>query len=197
MLLFSLLLIFLLIILIIGALFFGRLKLIEKERIQKELKRKEEKKKKLPEIIKQNPDNKPEIIEREGVLVKLAPRRASIIMIIEPDDNLLKKLAKIMVKNKYDVVLCKEPLEAWKKMQETKPDLILVDWDKLGERGLDLLRRVRSEVLFAELPVIFLTSPTQNLKTVLLGQKEGISGIVQKPYQEDVMINQISYFLNE
>ncbi len=194
---FSFLLFFLLIVLIVGAIFYGRLKSIEKERIKKYLKRKEEKNKKLFEVEKRVQESKPQIVEREGVLVRLAPVRSSLIMIIEPNDNLLKKLAKIMLENNYDVILCKGSLEAWRKMQGTKPDLVLADWDKMNDEAIDFLRRIRSNVLFVEIPVIFLTSSSQSLKSVLVGQREGINGIVQKPYQEEVLVNQISYFLNE
>ena len=66
-------------------------------------------------------------------------------------------------------------------LQTTKIDLIVSDWNMPKMSGLDLLRHVRSEEKFKDLPFLMVTAEAQK-ENVVEAVKARVSNYVVKPF---------------
>lgn len=72
----------------------------------------------------------------------------------------------------------------------TPVGLIVSDWNMPGSTGLDLLKRVRAESRFKDLPFLLLTAEAES-KQVAEAVKAGVSGYVVKPFTVDSLRAQL------
>jgi CheY-like chemotaxis protein len=52
-----------------------------------------------------------------------------------------------------------EGLEAWQKVQEVVPDLVIADMDLSGMSGLDLVHTIKSDPKLSHVPVVLMGIP--------------------------------------
>ena len=73
--------------------------------------------------------------------------------------------------------------EGWQMVQETRPaiDLIISDWDMPNGSGIDLVKRIRGDQRFSQIPFILLSEETSSPK-ILEAMKSGIDNYVLKPF---------------
>ena len=58
------------------------------------------------------------------------------------------------------VIAMSDPIKFWEALQETSPDLLILDLDMLPVSGIDLCQVVRNEDRWREVPILFLTAHT-------------------------------------
>jgi DNA-binding response OmpR family regulator len=90
---------------------------------------------------------------------------AKTILIIEDDKFLRELIAQKLVKEGYETSEAIDGEEGIKKVQETKPDLVLLDLILPGIDGFEVLSKMREDPSLAQIPVIILSN---------LGQKEDV-----------------------
>ncbi len=90
---------------------------------------------------------------------------AKTILIIEDDKFLRELIAQKLRKEGYEVSEAVNGEEGIKKVQEEKPDLVLLDLILPGIDGFEVLSKFRDDPGLAQIPVIILSN---------LGQKEDI-----------------------
>ena len=56
------------------------------------------------------------------------------------------------------VTTLNDPLRFWEVLEETQPDLLVLDLEMPGLNGIDLCKAVRADRRFGQLPVVFVTS---------------------------------------
>ena len=74
------------------------------------------------------------------------------------------------------------------------PELILLDIMMPDIDGFDALKRLRADVNYAKIPVIFLTSKNDNA-TEALGFEMGVIDFISKPFSGPVLLNRIKTHL--
>ena len=79
---------------------------------------------------------------------------SKIILIIEDDSFLQGLEATKLQKEGYKIMVAKDNIEAFKTLEETKPDLILLDLMLPGVDGFAVLKQIRESKNFAKIPVI-------------------------------------------
>lgn len=87
------------------------------------------------------------------------------ILIIEDDKFLRELIAQKLIKEGYKTSEAIEGEEGLKKIQEEKPDLVLLDLILPGIDGFEVLSKVKTDPELTKIPVIILSN---------LGQKEEI-----------------------
>ena len=90
---------------------------------------------------------------------------AKTILIIEDDKFLRELIAQKLIKEGYRASEAVEGEEGLKKIQEEKPDLVLLDLILPGIDGFEVLSRMKADPNLAQIPVVILSN---------LGQKEEI-----------------------
>ena len=76
--------------------------------------------------------------------------------------------------------------QAWQLISTTQPGfgLVISDWNMPQCTGLDLLKRVRGDARFAQLPFLMVTAEAEQHQ-ILEAVKAGVSGYVIKPFSAD------------
>jgi len=82
------------------------------------------------------------------------------ILVVDDEPMISRALTTLLGKRGMSVTAVNDPLRFWTVLDETKPNLILLDLEMPKISGTELCRVVRSDPRWSELPVIFLTGHT-------------------------------------
>jgi chemosensory pili system protein ChpA (sensor histidine kinase/response regulator) len=123
-----------------------------------------------------------------------APARIATIMVVDDSLTVRKVTQRLLEREGYRVLLAKDGVDALEQMQETRPDLMLVDIEMPRMDGFDLTRHVRGDAATQALPIIMITSRTADKhRNVALGL--GVDAYFGKPFQEDALLAAITGLL--
>jgi DNA-binding NtrC family response regulator len=100
------------------------------------------------------------------------------ILIIDDDDLICISLKKLLVKLGYDVETCQEAGEAFEKIEEFEPDVILLDIYLTTHNGLELLKQFQKK--YFHIPVIMITGYS-DVKMAVTAIKSGAYDFLLKP----------------
>jgi len=82
----------------------------------------------------------------------------------------------------YTVISAGDGEEAWEKIQETIPDLLITDCQMPRLDGLGLIRRIRQDERTESLPVFMLTGKGFELLQENIDEQLNIQKIITKPF---------------
>ncbi len=89
-----------------------------------------------------------------------------------------------------DLMEAENGVDALKKLEDNKVDLILADWNMPEMNGEQLVRELKSTDEYKDIPVLMVT--TRGTKEdVVTAVKMGVNGYVVKPFTPDVLKNKI------
>ncbi|MCX7172218.1 MAG: response regulator [Proteobacteria bacterium] len=120
-------------------------------------------------------------------------------LLVVDDDEFFRSLTQETLKESgYEVETAEDGLAAWEKIDRSPVqfDLMLLDKQMPGEDGISLLKRIKSDDRFKELPVIMLTSDNRQ-QDIIEGLAAGASYYLIKPSSEDVLLLVIKNALDE
>jgi len=106
---------------------------------------------------------------------------ANILIVDDIEDN-LEILGDLLSFNGYEVQTASSGESALKRVQESRPDLILMDILMSGINGYEVCTRLKAEESTRDIPVIFVSSMT-DIDSKVTGFKVGGVDYINKPYQ--------------
>ena len=95
--------------------------------------------------------------EIDGYMKTEAKHNKKIVLVVDDSGAVLRNV-KGWLEDKYQVVLANSGTMAIKYLSTNRPDLVLLDYEMPILDGRQVLQMIRSEMEFADIPVIFLTS---------------------------------------
>ncbi|HEX7241676.1 MAG TPA: response regulator, partial [Longimicrobiaceae bacterium] len=110
----------------------------------------------------------------------LNPAAAVHVLAVDDDPQILDALGALLEPHGIRVHGVGNPLRFWTALEETSPDLVVLDVDMPHLGGIELCRVLRSDVRRAALPVLFLTAST-SADTVYRVFAAGADDYVSKP----------------
>lgn len=86
-----------------------------------------------------------------------------------------------------DVLEAEHGVEAWQIMERT-PDInvLITDWNMPEMNGLDLVRKVRAEKKYENMPIIMVTTEGGKAE-VITALKAGVNNYIVKPFTPQVL----------
>lgn len=105
----------------------------------------------------------------------------SIILIVDDEPAGRHTLESILEGQGYDLVMAENGTQAIEKAKQVLPDVILLDVMMPGMDGFEVCKRLRTDPLLAEVPIIFLTA-LDDRKSLLNGLEAGADDYLTKPY---------------
>jgi two-component system chemotaxis response regulator CheY len=101
-------------------------------------------------------------------------------------------LGKLEYKNVYDNATVPEAIATLERMHTsgTPVDIVLSDWEMPQYTGLEMLKEVRSNEKFANLPFIMVTA-VRSTDNVMAALQAGVSGYLVKPFSEAQLLAQL------
>ncbi len=118
----------------------------------------------------------------ENYIKKYGNQNKSKILVVDDSGAMLRNV-KGWLENKYNVILANSGAMAIKALSINKPDLVLLDYEMPIVDGKQVLQMIRSEMDFATIPVIFLTSrdDEESVKAVMELRVQGYLLKTQSP----------------
>ena len=103
-------------------------------------------------------------------------------------------IAKDALKEHYKVLTMASACKMFDMLPKIRPSLILLDIEMPEMDGFEAFSKLKTEAGFSDIPVIFLTSMTDD-KTEARGLDMGAVGFVKKPFDAPDLLRKIEYNL--
>lgn len=82
------------------------------------------------------------------------------LLIVDDDLQLLDFLHGLLEPWGFKLTLLKDPKQLWEMLEQTIPDLLILDVEMPGLNGIELCQVMRNEPRWSNLPVLFLSAHT-------------------------------------
>ena len=114
------------------------------------------------------------------------------IYYVEDDEDISQTVKKYLNQQGYKTTVLRTIKDAKHALQNTCPDMVLVDWNMPDGNGNTLCQWIREN--YKELPVIFLTV-RGDTDDIVSGFKNGADDYVVKPFELEVLLSRIRALL--
>ena len=112
------------------------------------------------------------------------------ILVVDDSKTELHHLSEVLGKRGYSVRTAENGEEAMRRLEEEKPQLILMDVVMPGQNGFQLTRSLTRDPRFSDVPVILCTSKNQETDRVW-GMRQGARDYIVKPVDQTELMGKI------
>ena len=102
------------------------------------------------------------------------------VLVVDDSKTELMFMTDLLQKNGFTVKTAENAEDAFRRLAEEKPDLILMDVVMPGQNGFQLTRAITRDPLYADVPIIMCTSKNQETDRVW-GMRQGARAYMTKP----------------
>ena len=113
------------------------------------------------------------------------------VLVVDDSKTELMFMTDLLQKNGFAVKTAEGADDAFRRLAEEKPDLILMDVVMPGQNGFQLTRAITRDPNFADVPIIMCTSKNQETDRVW-GMRQGARDYIVKPVDPAELIAKIS-----
>lgn len=85
--------------------------------------------------------------------------------------------------------------QALEMLAQSKPDLILSDWNMPNISGIELIQKIRDNPAFSTIPVIFITAEAEK-NSIIKSLQFGVADYILKPFNDENVKSKICSALN-
>ena len=131
---------------------------------------------------------------KPAISVRSSTESKTTILVVDDSVTVRKVTSRFLERQGFNVVLAKDGIDALEILQETTPDLMLLDIEMPRMDGFEVASQVRHNRRLQQLPIIMITSRT--------GEKHrerafeiGVNDYMGKPFQENQLLNKIQGLL--
>ncbi|MCB1965832.1 MAG: response regulator, partial [Candidatus Accumulibacter sp.] len=118
-----------------------------------------------------------------------------IVVMVADDSKVVRvKTGRLLGAHRYQVVMAEDGLDAARQIESALPDVLVTDVDMPGMSGLQLTRQLRGSATTAPLPIIMVTSDSEQLREE--AKAAGVDVLLGKPYPEEQLIAHIQRLVN-
>lgn len=142
-------------------------------------------------------DKKEELTVEEPIEIdeEIKARIKDARMLIVEDDESIRHMLDSIFKAYYQTTLAVDGEDAWEKIQEEEPDIVLSDVVMPRMSGTELCRKIKGEFNTCHIPVVLLTARTAVEHTVE-GLKLGADDYITKPFNVNILISRCNNLVN-
>jgi chemosensory pili system protein ChpA (sensor histidine kinase/response regulator) len=109
------------------------------------------------------------------------------VMVVDDSITVRKVTARLLQKYGFDVVTARDGVDAMALLQDTVPDMMLLDVEMPRMDGFELATLMRNDERLRQIPIIMITSRTGDKHRERAGQI-GVDRYLGKPYQEHELL---------
>ncbi len=122
-------------------------------------------------------------------------KKLKTIMLVDDSATVLLSISGILSKAGFQVVTANSAEDGQRKLAAgTKPDLLITDLNMPGMNGIEFIKVVRQRPELRFMPILFLTTESQQSKRAE-AKAAGASGWIVKPATADTLLNTIKLVL--
>ncbi len=109
------------------------------------------------------------------------------VLVVDDSRAIRRIVSDIMKQLNFEVIEAGNGLEALDRLQQYgAPDIVLVDWNMPEMNGLDFIRAVRANPIYADLPLMMVTTETE-MERMALAFMAGVNEYVMKPFDKQTI----------
>lgn len=113
------------------------------------------------------------------------------ILVVDDDPYILMSLEFLMQKNGYSVMVARNGKEAMELVEQTHPDLVLLDIMMPDVDGYAICKHIKSDPALKDIIVVFLSAKTRE-KDIRKGLDLGAALYISKPFSTRDLMKQIN-----
>lgn len=112
-------------------------------------------------------------------------------ILVVDDDTMNLKVVEYILKKQFEISFAKSGEECLSFLQETIPDMILLDVNMPEMSGFEVMEKIRSEERYKDIPVIFLTADDDK-DTEVRGFQVGALDFITKPFISEIVQQRVT-----
>lgn len=112
------------------------------------------------------------------------------IVVVDDSESIREVVGFELERNGYSVIKAADGDEAIKYFDGTHFDLLLTDLHMPNMTGLELIRKIRDLKNYKHLPILFLTTETQQ-PIIEEAKRSGATGWITKPFNSEKLIRTV------
>jgi chemosensory pili system protein ChpA (sensor histidine kinase/response regulator) len=132
----------------------------------------------------------------ENIVQQSLQTEVVTVMVVDDSITVRKVTSRLLERNDMNVITAKDGVDAVSKLQETIPDIMLLDIEMPRMDGFELATHVRNEERLRDIPIIMITSRTGD-KHRQRAMQIGVNRYLGKPFQEAELMENIRALLDE
>ena len=113
------------------------------------------------------------------------------ILVVDDSKTELMHLTDVLGKNGFSVKTAENAEDAFRRLAEEKPDLILMDVVMPGQNGFQATRAIARDPLTQHVPIIICTSKGQETDRIW-GLRQGARDYIVKPVDPQLLLQKIA-----
>jgi two-component system chemotaxis response regulator CheY len=110
------------------------------------------------------------------------------VLVVDDSSTMRRIIVNTLARLGYkDVVQGADGVEAWEALQ-ANPDIgvVITDWNMPNMNGLELVKKIRAEEKYADVPIIMVTTEGGKAE-VITALKAGVNNYIVKPFTPQVL----------
>lgn len=109
-------------------------------------------------------------------------------ILVVDDSSTMRRIIKNSLTNLgyADIAEAEDGALAWEVMIEEEINVLVTDWNMPNMNGLELVKKVRADERYAEIPIIMITTEGGKLE-VITALKAGVNNYIVKPFTPQVL----------
>ena len=118
------------------------------------------------------------------------------VLVVDDDPKILRLMETFLEDVDCDIASAEDGESALNEIENSTPDLVLLDYQMPGMDGFEVCRRIKADPRTRLIPVVMVTSRAgdkHRRKALDLGS----SGYVVKPYQDEALLKVIRHLVRE
>lgn len=112
------------------------------------------------------------------------------VLVVDDSKTELMFLTDMLVKHGFTARTAENAEEAFRRLAEEKPDLILMDVVMPGQNGFQLTRAISRDPMYSDIPIMMCTSKNQETDRVW-GMRQGARDYITKPVDAGELMTKI------
>ena len=116
------------------------------------------------------------------------------ILVVDDEEDVLELARVFLEAEGYTVQTAESGEEALARLEEDKPDLVLLDVVMPGLSGLDVCRRLKRDESTRGIPVVIFTALGTEVD-MMLAEGDKADGYLQKPFTRSLLLEKVKQFL--
>jgi chemosensory pili system protein ChpA (sensor histidine kinase/response regulator) len=135
-------------------------------------------------------------VQQDLAIEAIETQQKKVIMVVDDSVTVRKVTTRLLERHGYHVIQAKDGVDAMSKLEDFRPDLMLLDIEMPRMDGFEVATLVRHNPRLEELPIIMITSRTGE-KHRERAYSIGVNGYMGKPFQEQILLENITELLAE
>jgi len=125
---------------------------------------------------------------------------SKLVLVVDDDPDLVEAISMKLESKDYQVEKAYDGIEAWDRIQEQRPDLIILDVMMPRKNGYELCDEIKNNPEYQEITVILLTAVGSAVTSTKYSHQDGMSTLaddyIAKPIDLDKLMSMVGDYLS-